>query len=282
MRLLVIGAAGMLGTDLLAVARAAGHETTGLDLPEIDITDQDGTRDVVAEHAPDAVINCAAYTDVDGAERDEERATEINGPGAGNVAAAAAAIGAHVVQISTDYVFAGTATEPWREDAPTGPRTAYGRSKLAGERAVTAAAPDSHTIARTAWLFGPHGKNFVDTMLRLGAERDEVSVVDDQRGCPTYAGHLASALVDIAERRLTGIVHTVGGGDCTWYDLAVAAFERTGTECAVRRTTTAALGLPAPRPAYSVLGRTREDAPVLPPWQEGLDAHLAARKERVA
>jgi dTDP-4-dehydrorhamnose reductase len=282
MRLLVIGAAGMLGTDLLAAARAAGHETTGLDLPEIDITDPDGTRAIVAGHEPDAVINCAAYTNVDGAEADEETATRINGPGAGNVAAAATAAGAHVVQVSTDYVFDGEATEPWREDAPTGPRTAYGRSKLAGERAVAHAAPGSHAIVRTAWLFGPHGKNFVDTMLRLGGERDEVNVVDDQRGCPTYAGHLAAALVEIAERRLNGILHTAGGGECTWYDLATAAFERTGTECTVNRVSTAELGFAAPRPAYSVLASTRDDAPRLPPWQEGLDAHLAARKERVA
>jgi dTDP-4-dehydrorhamnose reductase len=282
MRLLVIGAAGMLGTDLLAVAAAAGHETAGLDLPEIDITDAEGTRAIVAGHEPDAVINCAAYTAVDAAEADEERATLINGTGAGNVAAAAAAAGAHVVQISTDYVFNGEATEPWPEDAPTGPRTAYGRSKLAGELAVAEAAPDSYAIARTAWLFGPHGKNFVATMLRLARERDEVTVVDDQVGCPTYAGHLAAALVEIADRRLTGIHHTAGAGACTWRDLAVAAFERTGTECTVNRGSTAAMGYPAPRPLYSVLGITRDDTPRLPPWQQGLEAHLAATKERVA
>jgi dTDP-4-dehydrorhamnose reductase len=282
MRLLVIGAAGMLGTDLLAAARAAGHETAGLDLPEIDITDAASTRAVVAGHEPDAVINCAAYTNVDGAETDEQRATEINGAGAGNVAAAAAAAGAHVVQISTDYVFDGSASRPWPEDSPTGPRTAYGRSKLAGEIAVAEAAPDSYAIARTAWLFGPHGKNFVDTMLRLASERDELKVVDDQVGCPTYAGHLAVALVEIAERRLTGIHHTAGSGSCTWWDLAVATFERTGTEIKVNRGSTEELGYPAPRPLYSVLGVTRDDTPRLPRWQDGLDAHLAATKERVA
>jgi dTDP-4-dehydrorhamnose reductase len=281
MRLLVIGSAGMLGTDLLAVAEAAGHETAGLDLPEIDITDADGTRAIVASHEPDAVINCAAYTAVDAAETDEERATLINGTGAGNVAAAAAAAGAHVVQISTDYVFTGEASTPWPEDAETGPRTAYGRSKLAGEIAVAEAAPDSHAIARTAWLFGPHGKNFVDTMLRLGRERGEVTVVDDQVGCPTYAGHLAAALVEIAEQRLTGIHHTAGSGSCTWWDLAVAAYERTGAEVTVNRGGTAELGYPAPRPLYSVLGVTRKDTPRLPRWQDGLEAHLAATKERV-
>ena len=146
---------------------------------------------------------------------------------------------------------------------------------------MAAAAPDAHAIVRSAWLFGPHGKNFVDTMLRLGAERDEVTVVDDQVGCPTYAGHLAAALVDVAERRLTGILHVAGGGSCSWWDLAVAAYERTGIDCTVHRGTTAELGRPAPRPAYSVLACTREDAPRLPPWQDGLDAHLAATKEKV-
>ena len=130
----------------------------------------------------------------------------------------------------------------------------------------------------SAWLFGAHGKNFVDTMLRLVAERDEVAVVDDQVGCPTYTGHLAPALVEIAERRLTGVLHVAGAGSCSWHDLAVTAFERTGTECAVRRQSTAQLGRPAPRPAFSVLETERDDTPRLPPWQDGLAAHLAARE----
>jgi dTDP-4-dehydrorhamnose reductase len=270
MRLLVTGAAGMLGTDV--VSAAAGHDVVPFTRSELDITDADAVRAAVRDTRPDAIINCAAWTDVDGAEADEAAATRINGDGAGHLAAA----GVHLVHVSTDYVFPGDASSPYPEDAPTGPIGAYGRSKLAGERLV-AAMPD-HAIVRTAWVFGPHGKNFVDTMLRLGAERDEVTVVDDQLGCPTYTGHLATALVEVASRRLRGVLHVAGGGQCTWYDLAVATFERAGYNVKVNRGKSADLGRPAPRPAYSVLGSTRSDAPRLPSWQEGLSAHLLARE----
>jgi dTDP-4-dehydrorhamnose reductase len=275
MRLLVIGAAGMLGQDLLAAAERAGHEPVGWDLPEIDITDAAATRAAVEDLAPAAVVNCAAWTDVDGAEEKEELAARVNAEGAGNVAAAAAAAGAHAIQLSTDYSFDGTATEPYTESSPTSPLGAYGRTKLAGELAVSEAATPGFAVVRTAWLFGPNGKNFVDTMLRLGAEREEVSVVDDQIGCPTYTGHLAQALVEIAEQRLSGVRHVAGGGQCSWYDLAAAAFERTRTDCTVKRVSTAEFGRPAPRPAFSVLRSEHADTPVLPPWEEGLDAHLA-------
>jgi dTDP-4-dehydrorhamnose reductase len=230
-------------------------------------------RAAVLAAQPDAVINCAAWTDVDGAETAEAQATAVNGDGAGHVAAAAAAAGALVVHVSSDYVFDGHAEEPYREDAPTAPAGAYGRSKLAGERAVAAAGGRS-AIVRSAWVFGPHGRNFVDTMRRLGAERDEVAVVDDQIGCPTYTGHLAAALVAVAEQGLTGVLHVAGGGRCSWFDLAVATFEETGLACRVRRQSSAELGRPAPRPAFSVLASTRSDAPVLPHWREGLRAHL--------
>jgi dTDP-4-dehydrorhamnose reductase len=266
----------MLGTDV--VAAAAGHDVVALTRAELDITDADAVRAVVRDARPDAVVNCAAWTDVDGAEAAEAAATAINGDGAGHVAAAAAEAGAFVVHVSTDYVFAGDATEPYAEADPTGPRTAYGRSKLAGERAVAAAAPDAHAIVRTAWLFGPHGGNFVDTMLRLGGERDELKVVDDQIGSPTYTGHLAQALVAVAERRSNGVLHAAGGGRCSWFALARETFARTGLTVAVRPCSTAEYPLPAPRPAFSVLGSTRADAPTLPPWQEGLAAHLATRK----
>jgi dTDP-4-dehydrorhamnose reductase len=278
MRLLVIGAAGMLGQDLTAAAEGAGHECAGLDLPELDILDASATHAAVREHEPDVVVNCAAWTDVDGAEENEEQATAVNATGAGNVAAGAAAAGALVIQISTDYSFDGTAAEPYVESSPTSPLGAYGRSKLAGELAVMQAVPDQWTIVRSAWLFGPHGKNFVDTMLRLGAERDEVTVVNDQIGCPTYTGHLAAALVDLAERGVTGTVHLAGGGSCSWYELAVAAFERTDTECTVKPCTTEEFGRPAPRPAFSVLRSERGDVPQLPPWKEGLAAHLAVSR----
>ena len=138
-----------------------------------------------------------------------------------------------------------------------------------------AAAHTTAAIVRASWLFGPHGRNFVDTMLRLGAERDEIAVVDDQVGCPTYTGHLAPALVTIAERGLTGVLHVAGGGRCSWLELAEATFAEAGLACTVRPQSTAALGRPAPRPAFSALASTRGDAPVLPPWREGLRAHLA-------
>ena len=272
MRLLVTGAAGMLGRDVVAAAGDAGHEVVALARADLDITDAAAVGTAVRSAGPDAVINCAAWTDVDGAEADETAATAVNGAGAGHVAAAAAEAGALLVQVSSDYVFDGGASEPYTEDAPTAPRSAYGRSKLAGELAV---APHPSAIVRASWLFGPHGRNFVDTMRRLGAERDEVAVVDDQVGSPTYTGHLAPALIAIAERRLTGILHVAGGGHCSWRELAEATFEEAAIACRVRPQSTAELGRPAPRPAFSALESTRDDAPALPHWRDGLRAHLA-------
>jgi dTDP-4-dehydrorhamnose reductase len=268
MRLLVTGAAGMLGRDVAAAAESAGHDVTGLARRDLDITDPDAVRAAVAAARPDAVINCAAWTDVDGAEEHEADALRINGTGAGNVAAAAP----YVVHVSSDYVFEGSATLPYRESDATAPAGAYGRSKLAGE--VLVAAAGEHAIVRSAWLFGIHGSNFVATMLRLGEDRDKVNVVADQFGCPTFTGHLAGALVDIAERRLSGILHVAGGGSCSWHELAQATFDEAGLDCRAAPVTTAEFPRPAPRPAWSVLGSTRPDAPVLPPWRDGLSAYL--------
>jgi dTDP-4-dehydrorhamnose reductase len=274
MRLLVTGAAGMLGRDVVAAAGDAGHEVAALARADLDITDAAAVRAAVDRSRPDAIVNCAAWTDVDGAEAAEAAATAVNGAGAGNLAAAAAATGALLVHVSSDYVFAGDADEPYPEEAATAPRSAYGRSKLAGEHAI-AAAGGRAAVVRSSWLFGPHGRNFVDTMRRLGAEREELAVVDDQVGCPTYTGHLAPALIEIAERGLTGILHVAGGGRCSWFDLARATFEELRIACRVRPQSTADAGRPAPRPAFSALASTRADAPVLPPWREGLRAHLA-------
>jgi dTDP-4-dehydrorhamnose reductase len=277
MRLLVVGAYGMLGREVVAAASAAGHTVIERDVDSIDIVDPEFTTRVVAGDAPDVVINCAAFTDVDGAEDQEDVALEVNGDGAGNLAAAAAAAGARIIHISTDYVFPGDATEPYVESDATGPRTAYGRTKLAGERAVAHANPN-HAIARTSWLFGVHGKNFVDTILRLAATRESIQVVDDQEGCPTWAGHLAPALITLAESGATGIFHAGGGGRCTWFDLATAAVEATGSTCRVEPTTSDAFPSPTPRPAMSVLVSERgADAVELPPWQEGLAGFLAER-----
>jgi dTDP-4-dehydrorhamnose reductase len=274
MRLLLTGAAGMLGNDVRAAAARAGHDVIPLSRAELDVRDRGAVHAAIAAAGPDVVVNCAAWTDVDGAEADEAAATVVNGDAAGGVAAGAAAAGAFLIQLSTDYVFDGTATEPYTESATTGPQSAYGRSKLAGERAVAAAAPDAHAIVRTAWLFGRHGGNFVATMLRLARERDTLTVVDDQVGCPTYTGHLADAIVEIAARRLGGLRHVAGAGSCSWYDLAAATFAASGADVELLRGRTADLGRPAPRPAFSVLRSERPDTPVLPPWQDGLNAYL--------
>ena len=261
----------MLGRDVVAAAESAGHDVIALARADLDIADADAVRAAVAEARPDAVINCAAWTDVDGAEAEEEAATRINGDGAGNLAAAAP----FLVHVSSDYVFDGTATEPYTEGDPTGPRTAYGRSKLAGEHAV--AEQGQHAIVRTAWVFGPHGKNFVATMLKLAEDRDEVNVVADQIGCPTFTGHLAPALVEIAEQRLGGILHVAGGGQCSWQEFAQAAFEEAGTGTTANPVTTAEFPRPAPRPAWSVLGTERDDAILLPPWQDHVRTYLEER-----
>src|SRR5215211_1567492 len=260
MRLLVTGAAGMLGRDVVAAAESAGHDVIALTRRDLDIADPAAVRAAVRTARPDAEVDCA--------EEHEAAATRVNGTGAGNVAAAAP----YVVHVSSDYVFDGAASEPYAEGDPTGPRTAYGRSKLAGEHAVAAAG--DHAIVRSAWLFGVHGRNFVATMLRLAEDRAEVSVVDDQVGCPTFTGHLAPALVEIAERRLTGVLHVAGGGACSWCQLARATFEEAEADCRAVPVTTAEFPRPAERPAWSVLGSTRPDAPTLPPWREGLSAYL--------
>jgi dTDP-4-dehydrorhamnose reductase len=274
MRVLVTGAAGMLGHKVVAEARQRGHEVVAADLAEFDLTDAAATRAFVAGARPDAVVNCAAYTNVDAAEEHEDVARVVNADGAGNVAAAAAEAGARIVHVSTDYVFDGEHDTPWVESDPVAPLGAYGRTKLAGERALAAAAPE-HAIVRTAWLFGVGGPNFVDTMLRLGGERDEVSVVTDEIGCPTWTGHLAPALVDVAERRgSVGVFHAAGGGRCSWNELASETFARAGVACRVLPTTAAAFARAAPRPAWSVLASERDDAVSLPPWQEGLQGHL--------
>lgn len=273
MRLLVTGAGGMLGQDVVAAAERAGHDVVAFARRDLDITDLGAVRHAVLDASPAAVVNCAAWTDVDGAEAHEDEATQVNGVAAGIVAGAAANAGALAIHISTDYVFAGDAPEPYVESDPVDPQSAYARSKLAGEVAVRENAA-RHAIVRTAWVFGPGGGNFVDTMRRLAGERDELTVVDDQVGCPTYTGHLAEALVEIAERGLTGTMHVAGGGSCTRYELAEATFAATGADVTLHRGATVDFPAPAPRPSFSVLQSERDDVPTLPGWSEGLAAHL--------
>jgi dTDP-4-dehydrorhamnose reductase len=270
-RALVLGAGGMLGRDVVAAAAAGGHDTTGLVRAELDVTDAAAVRAAVAAVRPDVVLNCAAWTDVDGAEAHPDEAMRVNGEAAGIVAEAAPA----VVYVSSDYVFDGRKGEPYVESDATGPLSSYGRSKLAGEQATAAANP-RHFIVRSSWLFGAGGGNFVATMLRLGSERDELRVVADQVGCPTYTGHLAQGLVRLAAGDDHGVHHLAAAGACSWYELAAATFERAGIDCRLEPCTTAEYPLPARRPASSVLVSERGGEP-LPRWQAGLDAYLAER-----
>jgi dTDP-4-dehydrorhamnose reductase len=215
--------------------------------------------------APELVLHAAAWTDVDGAEDDPQEAAAVNVGGTRH----AAELGAPLVYYSTDYVFDGAAREPYVESDPPSPLGAYGRTKLHGE----AAAGDRAWTVRSSWLFGPTGHNFVRTMLRLGAERDEVAVVDDQRGCPTYVGHLAAATRAVLDLPF-GVYHVAADGECTWAEFAEAIFAEAGLACRVRRITTAEFGAKAPRPAYSVL-RSERGAPQLPHWRDGLSECLA-------
>jgi dTDP-4-dehydrorhamnose reductase len=278
MRILITGAGGMLGLDVRRAAESAGHGQRGLTRAQLDITDAAATAEAIADGRPDAVINCAAWTDVDGAESQAEEAMSVNGAGAGNVAAAAAAAGAWLVHVSTDYVFNGSKPGPYLESDPVDPMSAYGRSKLAGERAVAAAAPGAHTIVRTAWLFGAGGRCFPTTILRAAAQRPELTVVSDQIGCPTFTGHLAPALVELATRRVPGILHVAGGGQCSWYEFAAAVVAAAGVDCAVRPISTDEYPLPARRPANSVLVSER-GAPALPDWWLGLEAFMSEPAE---
>jgi dTDP-4-dehydrorhamnose reductase len=266
----------MLGQRVAGHARERGHDVHATDLPELDLTDAQAVFDYVGELRPDAVVHCAAYTDVDGAEAEEALALRINMEAAGNVAAASGLNGTFVVAVSTDYVFAGDGDRPYVESDAPDPRGAYGRTKLLGERAVQDVGTDC-AIARTAWLFGAGGKNFVDTMLGLAEQRDEVRVVGDQIGSPTWTGFLAPALVEVAERRLTGIHHLAGAGRCSWSELAEEVFRAAGVDCAVVPVTTEEFPRPAPRPAWSVLGTERADAVLLPPWQDHVRTYLEER-----
>ncbi|MFN8108938.1 MAG: dTDP-4-dehydrorhamnose reductase [Thermoleophilia bacterium] len=273
MRILVTGAAGMLGQDLMAHLRDHGDDPVGVDL-EVDIRDQAAVDACVDAVRPEAIIHCAAWTDVDGAEAQEDAAFAVNATGAGNVARAAARVGAGLVYPSTDYVFDGTGTRDHTEGDPTSPLGAYGRTKLAGEEAVLAAHPEGARVARTAWLYGAKGRNFIDTMRRLGAERDAVQVVADQEGCPTWTKDLAPALRALLDQP-AGVYHTAGAGSVTWAGLAEAVFDLTGLPCRVEPITTDQLGRPAPRPARSVLAVTRPGAPVLRHWRAALADYIA-------
>jgi dTDP-4-dehydrorhamnose reductase len=274
----------MLGHDVLRAGERAGHDLEPVDLPEIDIADAASVAALMQRAGPlDAVLNCAAWTDVDGAERKREQAHAVNVTGAGNLADAAARAGVPLVHLSTDYVFDGVAPagedgrpRAYVESDPTGPRSVYGTTKLEGERLVLAASR-RNAVARTAWLFGVDGANFVETMLGLAGERDHVDVVVDQVGSPTWSGHLAPALIGLIERQVSGLAHLTGGGRASWNEFAREIFRQADVDCEVRDATSEQMARPAPRPAWSVLESERDEVLPLPPWQDGLAGYLAAR-----
>jgi dTDP-4-dehydrorhamnose reductase len=263
-RVLITGAGGQLGHALRQAF--ADHDVLALTREDWDVTHP--ASDALRTEEWAVVLHAAAFTDVDGAEADPQGAAAVNVAGTAH----AAALKAPLVAFSSDYVFDGRKRSPYVESDGPNPLSAYGRTKLHGE----AAAGHEAWVVRSSWLFGPTGHNFVRTMLRLGSERDEVAVVDDQRGCPTFVGHLAAAVSGLVGDGLPrGLWHVAADGDCTWADFAEAIFEDAGLDCRVRRITTAELGRPAPRPAYSVLRSERTGAPRLPHWREGLRACLA-------
>jgi dTDP-4-dehydrorhamnose reductase len=254
MRWLVTGSKGMLGTDAMALLRQHGHDVTGVDLGDLELTDPTAVKAALAD--VDVVLNCAAWTAVDDAETQEVAALVANETIPAVLAAAAAATGTRLVQISTDYVFAGDATTPYAEDAPMAPRSAYGRTKAAGETAVREALPAAHLIVRTAWLYGAHGGCFPKTIARVVAERGGAAVVDDQVGQPTWTRDVADLVLRLVEADApAGTYHATSSGQTSWFGFTQRIVEAAGLDpSVVTATDSAAYPRPAPRPAYSVLG----------------------------
>jgi dTDP-4-dehydrorhamnose reductase len=281
LKLVVAGAGGMLGRDVASAARGMRHQVVALGRDELDVTDPAQVERRILRERPGAVINCAAWTDVDGAEENESEASAVNGEGAGFVAGAAAGVEAKVLYVSTDYVFDGTKSGPYLESDEPAPVQAYGRSKLVGERATAVANPRSF-IVRSAWLFGPHGDNFVETMLRLGDRGAPVVVVHDQVGSPTYTGHLAIGLLRLFEGTAYGIHHMAGAESCSWYEFAQEIFRQAEVDAKVMAATSDMLDRPAKRPANSVLESGREAPIKLPEWRRGLADYLERRRARAA
>ncbi len=277
MKIALIAPEGMLGRAWVELLEREAVPYVSRSYPDIDITKPDSVASFL-QTGVTAVINCAAYTDVDGAETHEAEATRINGDGSARLAERCAAIGATLVHYSTDYVFAGDAAAPYPIDAPRAPLNAYGRSKAVGEEAI-AKALDAHLILRTSWLYAPWANNFVLTMKKLGRTKDALRVVDDQRGRPTSAQHLAATSLALLRKNARGILHATDGGDCTWFDLAsyVVSKVRPDGGCTVSPCGSDEYPRPAPRPAYSVLDLAPTEALVgpMPSWQSNVDAVLA-------
>lgn len=289
MKLALIGSNGMLARKVRELA-PTNYTVHGFDLPQFDLTDRAQVLAEMERLQPAVIINCAAFTNVDGCETQEELATRVNGVGPGILADAAKAVGAVLVHISTDYVFAGDRISPYGEDDPTGPLSAYGRSKLAGEKAIVASGLARYFIVRTSWLYGPGGKNFVETMIRLAGERDELRVVADQFGSPTYTGDLAAAIFRLLAlpSPAYGIYHFANLGECSWHGFAEAIVELArlhGEPVKAQRVlpiATSDYPLPALRPAYSVFSRDKylhTTGAALPHWRDSLEIYFRERSQ---
>ncbi len=276
MRCLVTGAKGMLGTDLVNRLREWKEDVTGWDLPEHDVTKVERTINNIHRVGPDVIFHLAAWTDVDGCERDPARATSVNSQAAWGVALGAAETGCKLVYVSTDYVFDGRSKRPYREKDKPNPLSVYGRSKLMGEKAVAKACKRSF-IVRTSWLYGRSGRNFVDTIRIRAREKNRLEVVDDQVGSPTYTRDLCRSLVELARSKRFGTYHLTNHGRCSWFELAKEVVSLTGADCEVVPIDTATAGRPAPRPAFSVLDNRNFRSKFgreLRHWQDALKDYL--------
>ena len=276
MKILVTGASGQLGYDCVRDLTRRGHQVRGVSSRELPLTEPDKVREYIEAYHPQAVVHCAAYTAVDKAEDEPELARAVNAAGTQAVAEACAAVGAKMIYISTDYVFPGDGDTAYEPDAPKGPLNVYGQTKLDGELAVQRAL-DHYFIVRISWVFGRNGNNFIRTMLRLSETHDELTVVDDQVGSPTYTYDLARLLVDMVQTEKYGLYHATNEGFCSWYEFAKAIFEKAGKNVTVKPVTTAEYGAKAFRPANSRMSKeklTEMGFERLPAWEDALERYL--------
>ncbi|MFH0777292.1 MAG: dTDP-4-dehydrorhamnose reductase [Candidatus Eisenbacteria bacterium] len=284
MKILVTGARGMLGSDLCD-ALSAGHDVTGIDIEEADITQCEPTRELIRRFSPGMVFHCAAFTDVDGSEGARAKAFKVNAEGTRNVALGCKDCGSSLVYMSTDYVFDGKSGRPYVEDDPPNPLGAYGASKLEGERFVQSVLSD-YRIVRTSWLFGLRGRNFVDTIIRLGQDRDAIEVVDDQVGSPTFSRDLCSGLLRLVASENRGVFHLCNSGSCSWFEFAREIIRTWGgSKAVVVPVKSTKIGRPAPRPSFSVLDSSRfarEFGSELRPWKDALAEYVELRRRQTA
>lgn len=286
MRILVVGHRGQLGSDMIRAAAAAGHAVTGIDFPDIDITSPESVRAAADRCLPETIINCAAFTAVDLCEQESAKAFAVNADGAGNIGKGAAACGAAVFHISTDYVFDGTKRSPYVETDAPNPLSVYGKSKLAGE-ALLAKTCDRHFIFRIAWLYGTRGSNFLKTIRDLARKRagtgETIKVVNDQVGTPTYTLHVCKQILSMLDTKLYGLYHCTNEGRCSWFDFAKAIVQAYSIQVDLVPCTTAEFPRPAPRPANSVLENERLKKPgrnIMPQWEIGLKDYLEQEKSQ--